>query len=305
MTATIKNNGIVIKGGDNWQPVLLNTMNKVGLKADGLTFKKRGQSALWLFSTKSRPYGIIYHLGGCGALFCVLARLRGKRVVSHWIGTDAMRYKGKLNLIKRLSIWVHQHLIDLELADSEIIQEELRAVGIETNLLRLLPQAILGEVTALPKEPTVLSYWFDERFDFYGGHIVLALAGAFPHVKFLIAQANGKGLRDIPSNVQFLGSVNNMPEIYRKCTCLIRMPCHDGLSAMVLEAMAHGRYVIYNHKVPFTSFAWDFDSARKGLEEILSKQAPNSAGADYVKKNFSIDEQANRLRKLMENSFGV
>jgi predicted ArsR family transcriptional regulator len=83
------------------------------------------------------------------------------------------------------------------------------------------------------------------------------------------------------------------------------MPRHDGLSAMVLEAMAHGRYVIYNHNCPFTSFAWDFDSARKGLEEILNKQAPNSEGADYVKKNFSIDAEAHRLRELMGNTFGI
>jgi hypothetical protein len=225
-------------------------------------------------------------------------------MVSHWIGSDAMRYQGRLNLIKRLGIWVHQHFVALELADSEIIQEELRSVGIETNLLRLLPQAIVGEVTPLPEEPIVVSYWFDERFDFYGGPIVFALARAFPHVKFLIVQASGKGLRDIPANVRFLGFVDNMPEIYRNCTCLVRMPLHDGLGAMVLEAMANGRYVIYNHKVPFTSFAQDFDSARKVLEEILNKQSPNSEGADYIKKNFSIDEQANRLRELMENSFG-
>ena len=210
-----------------------------------------------------------------------------------------------MGIRKRLAVWILQHLVDLKLADSEIIQEELRSVGIETNLLRLLPQAIAGEVTPLPKEQVVLSYWFDKRFDFYGGPIVFALARVFPHFKFLIVQASGKGLSDIPSNVQFLGPVGNMPEIYRKCTCLIRMPRHDGLSAMVLEAMAHGRYVIYNHRVPFTNFAGDFDSACKDLEEILSKQAPNSAGADYVKKNFSIDEQAVNLRKLMKNSFGI
>jgi glycosyltransferase involved in cell wall biosynthesis len=306
MASVSENKRIIIKGGGNWLPVLLNIMSKAGIKADILTaFKRRGQSALWLFSRKSRPYGIIYHVRGCTAIFCVLARLRGKRMVSHWIGTDAMCYQGKLNLRKRLSIWVHQHLVDLELADSEIIQEELRAIGIETKLLRLLPQAIVSEVTALPEESRVLSYWFDDRFDFYGGPIIFALARAFSETEFLIAQASGKGLTDIPANVRFLGLVDNMPEIYRKCTCLIRLPRHDGLSAMVLEALARGRYVIYNRKFPFTSFAKDFDSACKALEEILKKEEPNSEGADYVKKNFSVDEQADRLRELMENSFGI
>jgi hypothetical protein len=303
MAAISEDKGIIIKGAYNWMPVLLNIMSKAGLKADTLTLKRRGQSALWLFSSKSRPYRIIYHLAACSAIFCVLARLRGKRMVSHWIGSDAMRYKGKLNLRRRLAIWVHQHFVDLELADSEIIQEELRAVGLETKLLRLLPQTIVGKVTALPEESRVLSYWFDDRFDFYGGPIVFALARAFPRVKFLIAQASGKGLTDIPANVQFLGYVDNIQEIYRKCTCLIRMPRHDGLGAMVLEAMAHGRYVIYNHKCPFTSFAEDFDSAKKTLEEILKKQEPNFEGVDYVKKNFSIEDEASHLRELMESTF--
>jgi len=296
---------IIIKGTDNWQPVLLNIMSKTGIKADTLRpFKKRGQSTVWLFSKKSRPYRIIYHLGGCSAIFCVLARLKGKRMVSHWIGTDVMRYQGKLNVIKRMSIWVHQHLVGLQLADSEIIQEELRSIGIETNLLRLLPEAIIGQVTPLPEKPVVLSYWDDERLDFYGGNIVLALAREFPEVDFLIALATGKGLTNIPPNVRFLGLVGNMPEIYQKCTCLIRIPRHDGLSAMVLEAMANGRYVIYNKKYPFTNFATDFDSAHKALEEILKKQQPNVEGADYIKDNFSIDVEANRLRQLMENRFG-
>ena len=297
---------IIIKGASNWRPVLLNIMRKAGIKADTLpNFKRRGQSALWLFSRKSRPYRIIYHLGGCTAIFCVLARLRGKRMVSHWIGSDAMRYHGRLGLIKQLGVWVHQHLVDLQLVDSEILQDDLRAVGIETNIVRLLPQTILGEVTALPAEPTVLSYWFDERFDFYGGQTVFDLARAFPEVKFLIVQASGKGLRDIPANVQFLGFVDNMPEIYRRCTCLIRMPPHDSVAKMPLEAMARGLYVIWSVEYPFTSFARDFDSACKALEEILCKQQPNSAGADYVKKNFSIDGEARRLRELMENSFGI
>lgn len=304
MTVNPENNHIIIKGTDNWQPVLLNIMRKAGIKADVMElFTKRGQSTFWLFSKKSRPYRIIYHLGGCSAIFCVLARLRGKRMVSHWIGTDAMRYHGKITLIKRLGIWVHRHLVDLQLVDSELIQEELKSVGIETNLLRLLPKTIIGQVTPLPDKPVVLSYWDDERFEFYGGNIVIALAKAFTDAKFVILRATGKGLVDIPQNVQFLGMVDNMQEIYQNSTCLIRMPEHDGLSAMVLEAIANGRYVIYNQKCPFTSFAADFDSACKTLEEIICEKEPNIAGSNYIKKNFSIDAEAMRLQKLMEDSF--
>ncbi len=74
---------------------------------------------------------------------------------------------------------------------------------------------------------------------------------------------------------------------------------------MVLEAMAHGRYVIYSNKFPHTSFARDFESARVALEKILSKAKPNAAGADHVRKNFSIDKEAARLRELIEGTFGT
>ena len=116
-----KNNGIIIKGASNWQPVLLNIMDKAGIQADVMEhFTRRGQSTVWLFSKKSRPYRVIYHLGGCSAIFCVLARLMGKQMVSHWIGTDAMRYQGKMNPIKYLGVWVQRHLVALHLSDSEI-----------------------------------------------------------------------------------------------------------------------------------------------------------------------------------------
>ncbi|HPS56326.1 MAG TPA: hypothetical protein PLP05_12075 [Sedimentisphaerales bacterium] len=304
MATANENAHIIIKGSDNWQPVLLNIMHKAGIRADVMEhFTRRGQSTLWLFSKKSRPYKIIYHLGGSSALFCILARLRGKQIVSHWIGTDVMRYHGKMNPFKHLGVWVHQHLVGIQLADSEIIQDELRGIGIESNLLRLLPEAIIGHITPLPEQPVILSYWDDQRFDFYGGDIVMLLAKAFPEVKFVILRATGKGLENVPPNVQFSGLIDNVSEIYRSSTCLIRIPKHDGLSAMVLEAMANGRYVIYNKKCPFTSFANDFDSARKSLENILREQQPNIEGAEYVKKNFNIDSEANRLRKLMNETF--
>jgi glycosyltransferase involved in cell wall biosynthesis len=307
MTAVRASKGIIIEGRNpNWHPVLLNIMNKAGIKADTLPSLKQREFILWLFSKKSCDYKIIYCFGGITPIFYILARLRGKRIISHWIGSDAMCYQGRVNLRKRFSIWVHQHFVNLALADSERVQEELRSVGIETKLLRLLPQAIVGEVKALPEKPTVLSYWSNERFDFYNGQTFLALAKAFPEVNFVVAKADGKGLQNIPSNVQFLGLVDNnkMSHIYQNCTCLLRMPQHDGLSAMVLEAMAHGRYVIYNYKFPFTYFAKDFGSAAKALREIINKRELNFEGFDYVKNNYSIDSEANCLRGLMEDVFG-
>jgi len=279
-------------------------MSLAGIHADTLSFRKRGQAALWLFRKISRQYHIIYHLSGCSAPFCLLARLCGKRMICHWTGSDTLRFQGKRSLFRRMGIWVQRNLVDLQMADSEIIQKELKEVGIEAHLLRLLPKTILGKITDLPEQPVVLSYWNDKRFDFYNGPLVFKLAEDYPKVKFLIALATGKDLTQVPKNVHFLGQVSNMSDIYHKCTCLVRMPRHDGLSAMVLEAMAHGRYVIYNQKCLYTNFAEDYNSARQALEKILRKTQPNFEGAEYVGQNFNTEREALELRRLLEFAFG-
>lgn len=300
MAKIVKNKAIAVHGCDNWHPVLFNIAARAGVKLKSLPlFRNLRQFACWLLSKESKPYGYIYHIGGSCSSFCLLGRLLGKRMIVHWIGSDVIRYQGRLNLRKRLGLWVHRNLVDLVLVDSEIIQTELKEIGIESHLLRLLPKAMVGEVTALPKEPAVLSYWSDDKFDFYRGDLLFALAQAFPHVTFLIAKATGRGLKGVPPNVKLLGLVENMPQLYKQCTCLIRLPRHDGLSAMVLEVLAYGRYVIYSYRFPHTSFAKDFDSAREALEEILRKNEPNTDGANHVRENFSIDKEATRFRELI------
>ncbi len=79
---------------------------------------------------------------------------------------------------------------------------------------------------------------------------------------------------------------------------LIRLPEHDSLSAMVLEALARGRYVIYSEEFPFTETAGNFDEARDALARLLANRQPNYSGAEYVRRNYSLDEQAERLREI-------
>ena len=306
MAKAVKNKGIAVHGCENWQPVLLNIAARGGVELKCLpSFQNLRQFACWLLSKESKSYGFIYYIGGRCSSFCLLGRLLGKRMIVHWIGSDVIQYQGRLNLRKHLGLWIHRNLVDLVLADSEIVQEELKEIGIDSHLLRLLPKAMSGQVTALPEEPMVLSYWSDDRFDFYRGNVVFALAQTFPQVTFLIAKATGRGLKEVPSNVKLLGLVENMPQLYKKCTCLVRVPRHDGLSAMVLEALAYGRYVIYSYRFPHTSFASSFDSARVALEDILRKDEPNVAGANHVQENFSIDKEAACLRELFEGTLGT
>ena len=107
-----------------------------------------------------------------------------------------------------------------------------------------------------------------------------------------------------PKNVCFLGRLPNLADIYPQVSVYLRLVEHDSLSAMVLEALARGRYVIYSKDLPFTETAGSFDEAHEALARLLARKRPNEAGAEYVRKHYRLDEQAEKLRRLYDRWIG-
>jgi glycosyltransferase involved in cell wall biosynthesis len=180
------------------------------------------------------------------------------------------------------------------MADSPALATELAQMDIHAPVVRLLPLAIEADVEPLPPAFTILSFWWDGRRDFYGGHIVLELAREMPDVQFLIAGATGAGESPSP-NVQFLGFQDDLSQTYRRSSLLIRLPEHDSLSAMVLEMLARGRYVIYNRSVDGCHLAADIAQVRSAIQDIRTKPQPNEQGARAVREQFSLDREASCL----------
>jgi hypothetical protein len=197
---------------------------------------------------------LVYQIGGGPAVdtrvFAVCKALQ-RRVVKHWVGSDVLRVREPLvqeqNATGLVEHWaVAAHLVD-----------ELAEAGIAATAV---PLSVVDPVVAapLPSQPlTILSYLPSRKFDFYNGATVLSLASRFPDVRFLIVGSDG-GDRVASKNVEFLGYQREMDPIYARSHVLLRLPRHDGLSYMVLEALNHGRHVIWN--LPF-------ESARMGRTE--------------------------------------
>jgi hypothetical protein len=135
--------------------------------------------------------------------------------------------------------------------------DELAEAGITaTNV----PLSVVETVEPAPPPPpplTLLSYLPTRKFDFYNGATVLSLASRFPDVRFLIVGDDGTD-RGATKNVEFLGYQRDIDKVYARSHALLRLPRHDGLSYMVLEALNHGRQVIWN--LPF-------EAARMGRTE--------------------------------------
>ncbi len=284
-----------------WTDVTTTLLNRESISCD--LFQPTGRLALikWFLEGQWRRYNIIYHVGGITNWRTGLTlSMTAKPVIWHWIGSDVLSFesgeasRGWRGIINRLVAyrWAKVHI-----ADSPEIAEELRNIGISTSIVRLLPERVDANVKPLPQKFSVLSYWSNIRKDFYGGDIVLRLARELPNVEFKILGATGDEEVSLP-NVRFLGFQKNMDNIYDSSTVLIRLPKHDSLSAMVLEMLARGRYVIYNKKLIGCYFAQTFEQTKQILIQTIKLSEPNINGAEFVKQNFSVAEQARELAEI-------
>ncbi len=228
--------------------------------------------------------------------FFETAQRYGVPIVAHWIGSDVLR----------LCEHVEEHgqppselfdLIELHLADSPQLAAELAGLGVRTQVVRLLPPSVSAPIMPLSAAPAALVYLPTGAEDFYRFDLMKQLAAAFSDVTFYVAANDGTGLGATPSNIQFLGEVTDMDALYKKVNVLIRICEHDSLSAMVLEALARGRYVIYSESFPHTVQARTFDEAQAALADMVQKKEPNRLGSAHVAENFSWQAEMKQLRE--------
>jgi hypothetical protein len=190
-----------------------------------------------------------------------------------------------------------QAIADFHFADSPEIAAELERLGLSAEVFRLLPAGVEAREVPMPEKPAVLAYWSRDHREFYRGDIVDALAEEFKDITFYVAGSDAAG-QPQHRNMQYLGWVPSLEEVYSKTSILIRMPEHDSLSAMVLEMLARGRWVIYSKPFPHTETATNLDEAREALRRCLARQGPNREGQDYVRQNFSPSHEAKRIAPI-------
>ncbi len=223
-------------------------------------------------------------------LEAALLRIGGRKVVQHFIGTDVLkllrapaRKKLEACLVARFSTTaaVSQNLVD-----------ELRTVGVRARLVPFVSSkaySLPEEIGWNPGPPwRILTYVPARRRDFYGFSKVVELARRFPEVVFQVLAMAPQDVRDddLPPNLDLLGWRDDVSSLLRECHGLLRVTEHDGLPNMVVEALAHGRYVVYSGTLPGCIHAPDVPELEAAVRTITEQRGPNRDGERFVQERF-------------------
>ena len=123
----------------------------------------------------------------------------------------------------------------------------------------------------------------------------LRTAGENPDIPFYIVANDGIDEKNIPKNIFFMGTLphEELFELYKKTSILLRVPEHDGLPVMMLEAQGIGRTVIHNIGFPYVVTPKDRTniSLYNAFREIVSLPPKLDVEAKrYVEETFSPDK---------------
>ena len=252
---------------------------------------------------------IVYSINGTitgSKVFDIALRNRVKCIM-HWVGTDVLNaiqaHKSgdfRLDFIEK----VH-HLCEVDW-----IQDELKPIGIHAKILNFASFNHSFEIQVPKgKKLRLLTYMSDARAEFYGLPKVIELAKVFPEVSFTIVGAKASDFHPLPKNVEALGWVENIDFHFDNSHATIRIPKHDGLSNFVLESLARGKHVLYNHPYSHCNFCpthENLEQAIRQLKQTVEQDTfkPNLAGKQFVEREFNSNYVFSQLIREFETVVG-
>ncbi len=220
----------------------------------------------------------------------------GLPMIVHWAGTDVIKRGHTVGpkVARRVWNWAVAPWLSEELSNGS---------GLHAEVVSLPWGPIPPTVPDLPETFTVLAYTPYDRRMFYGIDFILALARRLEDVRFdLLAIGTEAGFSP---NVHTLGWVDDMSPVLERATVLVRPVQHDGMSNMVLEALGHGRYVLWTYPLPGVHRITSLDDAEAYIRSLVNRQAsgslaPNHVGRATIDQVFHPDVVARRMRLRLE-----
>ncbi len=229
-------------------------------------------------------------------LFLRAARGLGKeKVILLWSGSDVLFATQEFKA-GRKDPWVSSRV---HWAVSPWLAEEVRALGVDCEYVQTSFVAPVSP-SPLPEEFSVLTYAPSlKKGELYGVDRILEAAERLPNVSFQLVGLEDGTLPGAPKNLQVLGKVN-LDEFYRRSTVLWRPVRHDGLSFMVLEALSHGRHVLYSYEFPGCRRVNTTEAAVEQITQFrdihaAKKLALNHEGIQVILRDYDKEVVRNRL----------
>ena len=201
-----------------------------------------------------------------------MSRIFKKKSILHWIGGDVQVVSRMRRL--QVSAKIIQNFIDANLSGAPWLVNELNLNGIRSIYVPL-PPPFVPPITPLPDQFRILVYIPASYSSIYATskliEVVTMLAKRVPDVTYLIV--GSKPSIDI-ENIKVLGNLtlSQMREVYAQVVALLRVLPHDGLSYMVLESLAAGRYVIWNYSFPYCiKSSFSISDLEQAIEYVRQK----------------------------------
>lgn len=214
-----------------------------------------------------------------------------KNVVILWCGSDVLYAQEELGAGRKVDSWVAERV---HWAASPALAKEVRAMGLSCEYVQVSFVQPVPSPARLPAKFSVLAYVPTiKRASLYGLDRILEVADSLRCVEFtLVGLQPGEALKG-PPNLKVHNRVDNLAPYIEQASVIWRPVRHDaGISFLVLEALAHGRHVLYS--CPFSSciHVTTADSARRELERLLNLHESkelflNEAGMRTITQEFT------------------
>jgi hypothetical protein len=232
------------------------------------------------------------------------ARLMRKPRVIHWVGTDITtlyRHPSLIRLCQRPGIE--------NLAEVDWTIEALRKLGISATLAPLPPGVVTTAPPPLPEKFTVLLYLPRTRGEFYGRAEYERLMRAFARddVRFIVV-GGGEFYAPPEADVQRLGWVSSLADVYAHTSALVRFTRSDGLSIMVLEALTHARHVLWSQDFPYTTLVSSYADVEIEIRRLYDLHrsgdlAPQLEAAAYIAETYDTRRCLERIATAWDRAY--
>ena len=265
------------------------------LKADGWrvsNYGLRGAATLLAKMSDLRRCDLAFTYGGritMGKFLWAARGLRTKKLVIFWAGSDTLYAQVDSNAGK-LDPWIASRI---HWAATPWLAEEVRSFGVPCEYVPVNWAPTVLQPKPLPEKFSVLVYLPDlKKESLYGVDRILEVARALPEIAFTIVGLREGRLAGAPPNITIHGWVSNMAPFYENATVLWRPVRHDGMSFMVLAALAHGRHVLWSYPFPACDQVEGAHEARIKIERLSALHAAgrlreNAAGIEVVEQKFT------------------
>lgn len=262
-------------------------------------------TALAALANDLRRCDLAYTWGGRVSMgkFLWAARCFGKeKLVMLWSGSDIF-FAREEHAARKVEPWIARKI---HWAVSPWLAEEVRALGLRCEWVQASFVQPPPEVIPLPEKFSVLAYVPDrEKSKLYGWDQIVEVARLLRSIEFNVVGLPQGVTLEAPPNVRLHGWARDLVPYLQRATALWRPVEHDGLSFMVLEALAQGRHVLYSYPlsgcVEVKTAAAAARELRR-LQELHDSQvlSVNESGMRSIAKDFSPQKVRSDLLRRWE-----